>query len=95
MRTYDREQLEQLVGWFEEHLPVPKCLKQRGARRAICWFRPTATEMWEQAIQLKMVLAEYGVRVRRISTSHPGDVLYRDRWQVVATPWRGRRRLRF
>jgi hypothetical protein len=43
--------------------------------------------MWE----LVHVLRAHGLLVELLKTDDPGIVIYRDEWQVVAKPRRGRR----
>ncbi len=55
----------------------------RGRWRAdgICWFVDDAREMIARAFGLAALIGECGVPTR-----HPGTVLYRDPWQIVAEP---------
>ena len=54
----------------------------------ICWFRDDAREMVGHAYVLAALLAECGVPVERTWTRDPGQILYRDPFQVVAKPER-------
>ena len=82
----------QEVDWFNQNLPVPprasRCVKSRKRwyPDGICWFVSEAREMIAHAFVLASLLREIGVPVRKVWSDNPGQVLYRDPWQVVAKP---------
>ncbi|KRA80467.1 hypothetical protein [Altererythrobacter sp. Root672] len=80
------------VDWFNHWLPIPSrfgvVAKGRKWSDGVCWFRDDAREMVGHAYVLAALLEECGVPIERIWTRDPGQVLYRDRWQVVAKPER-------
>ena len=82
--------LRRELDWFDEWLPVPKrftvVAKGRRWSDGVCWFRDDAREMLGHAYALAVLLEECGVPVRRQWTRDPGQLLYRDHWQVVAKP---------
>lgn len=84
--------LRRELDWFNQWLPVPSRfgVVARGRRWSdgICWFRDEAREMLAHAEVLVALIAECGVPVERLWTRDPGQLLYRDRWQVVAKPER-------
>jgi hypothetical protein len=84
--------LRRELDWFNEWLPVPRrfgvVAKGRNWSDGTCWFRDDAREMVGHAYVLAALLAECGVPVDRSWTRDPGQILYRDRWQVVAKPER-------
>jgi hypothetical protein len=85
-----REALWVEIGWFEANLPVPRRfgVKSRGRWRpdGICWFVAEAREPIARAFGLAALLADCGVPVRKVATRRPGQLLYRDAWQIVAKP---------
>jgi hypothetical protein len=87
-----REALWHEIDWFEEHLPAPRrrafLVKSRKRWRAdgICWFADSAREMIGHAFALAWLLRDCGVPVTKVATRRPGQVLYRDAWQIVAKP---------
>lgn len=89
-----RQAIWQEVDWFNQNLPVPKphrkafCVKSRGRwyPDGICWFVSEAREMIAHAFVLASLLGEVGVPVRKVWAGNPGQVLYRDPWQIVAKP---------
>lgn len=82
---HDHERLEELVMWFEQHLPPPD--RSRLRPRAIFWFRSRAETMIKQFWKLAGVLRELDHEVRLLKTSRPGYVLYEDDYQVGAIPF--------
>jgi hypothetical protein len=82
------------LDWFEKHLPIPRRFGVRAKgvywRDGICWFRDDAREMLTHAYALAALIEECGVPIERRLTRNPGQVLYRDDWQVVAKPERYR-----
>lgn len=80
------------VVWFRRNLPVPhwRCFEVKSRRRyyneGICWFRDDAREMLRHAFVLTALLRDLGVLVGRLHTDRPGQILYRDAWQIVAKP---------
>jgi hypothetical protein len=63
-------------------------VKSRGRwySEGVCWFVDDAREMIARAFALAALLRECDLPVTKLATRHPGQILYRDRWQVVAKP---------
>ena len=84
--------LRREIDWFNEHLPVPRrfgvVAKGRWWSDGVCWFRDSAGEMLALAFTLAALIEECGIPVTRSWTRDPGQLLYRDHWQVVAKPKR-------
>lgn len=84
--------LRRELDWFNEHLPIPGrfCVVAKGVEwpDGVCWFRDDAREMVAHAYTLAALIEECGVPIERTWTRDPGQVLYRDRFQVVAKPER-------
>lgn len=80
------------IDWFNQWLPVPSRFdvesKSRRWRDGVCWFRDDAREMVAHAYALAALIEDCGVPTERIWTRDPGQVLYRDPFQVVAKPER-------
>jgi hypothetical protein len=81
-----REQLIDLLSWFEQHLPAPQALEKEWNKTAICWFRSESRECISRVWSLVHLLEENGVVIDKITSEHPGWVVYEDKWQVVAHP---------
>ena len=86
--------IRQELDWFNDWLPAPRRLTVKARGRlwhdGVCWFRDDARDMLVHANALAALIADCGVPVDRCWTRDPGQILYRDRWQVVAKPERGR-----
>ncbi len=82
------------LDWFNANLPVPKRFGVKAKGRwwsdGVCWFRDSAGEMLGHAYALAALIEECGVRIDRLRSRDPGQILYRDDWQVVAMPERHR-----
>jgi hypothetical protein len=84
---------ESIRTWFDSHLTRPDCMSRSGRAHArgvaISWFRDSATRHIGRARELVVLLGELGVQVEMLRTSRPGYIVYEDRYQVVAEPFRG------
>jgi hypothetical protein len=91
LSTAELDRLDELRAWFRWRLAVPARF-DRGwkvrASRGICWFKDGAVEHLGHARELAWLLREHGVVVHELWTVRPGYVVYQDRWQVVAEPFR-------
>ena len=88
--------LRELMDWFNEHLKGPYDYRLRArwrARRAICWFKPTAREHLSRAWAMAAILERNDVFIRTIKVERTGYVLYEDEAQVLAEPFADIRRL--
>lgn len=89
-----RDAIRVELEWFNEHLDSPayETFELRpirgGALKGICWFRSGAKDMIEHAFNLRALMAECGVLIKVQGTRTPGDILYRDKHQIVALPKR-------
>ncbi|HEX6374954.1 MAG TPA: hypothetical protein VFZ91_04460 [Allosphingosinicella sp.] len=85
-----REALWAEIVWFEDRLPTPSrfCVKSKRRWRphGICWFVDDAREMIARAFALASLIGECGVPATKVATRRPGQILYRDPWQIVAKP---------
>jgi hypothetical protein len=87
-----RNAVHEQLDWFAANLPSPKrrvfLVKSRGVwlSDGICWFLDDAREMIARGYALAGLLGECGVPVTRVATRTPGQILYRDEYQIVARP---------
>ena len=79
-----RELLDQHLKWFNKNLAVP-ALDDYGWR-CLFWFRSDAKELIERIWDLAAILRDEGVFVRKVWTTDPGRVIYRDKHQIGAVP---------
>jgi hypothetical protein len=89
---YEQDWLGSDLNWLEMHLKIPTILRMPGHRRAICWFHPRAARPISKVRSIVLLLEEHGVRIRMVKTNKPGQIIYEDGWQIVAKPWRGRKK---
>ena len=85
-----REALWTEIEWFEKNLPVPTRFRVKSRGRwlpvGICWFVDDAREMIARAFALAALVGDCGVPANKVATRRPGQILYRDPWQIVAKP---------
>lgn len=87
-----RDAVDEQLDWFRANLPVPKrrffLVKSRGAwlPDGICWFLDDAREMIARGFALAALFGECGIPVTKVATRAPGQILYRDDYQIVARP---------
>ena len=78
------------LDWFNAELPVPRRFAVKAKGRwwsdGVCWFRDRARDPIRHMEVLVALIEECGVPVTRTWTRDPGQLLYRDDWQVVAKP---------
>lgn len=88
--------IDQEYTWFDDHLPTPALTRRRIGRRGlvfgVCWFRPDAQECIARARHMAWLLTEAGWPVQERCSRHPGEILFKDDWQVVADPRHLKRR---
>jgi hypothetical protein len=81
-------EIGELRGWFKKNLTVPKSFGNWGG--GLSWFKSPAQEHIAQMHRMKAALEACGVHVEVLTTRDPGDVIFEDEHQIVATP-HGRR----
>jgi hypothetical protein len=87
-----REALWTEIEWFEDHLPVPKRhaflvkSRKRWYPDGLCWFVDGARDAIGHGFVMAALLHECGVRTAKVATRRPGQILYRDAYQIVAKP---------
>jgi hypothetical protein len=80
------------LDWFEDVVPAPPSTafgvrsRKRWLAHGICWFRADARDAVSHGHTLAALLGECGLPMARVTTRRPGQILYRDDWQVVAKP---------
>lgn len=76
--------LQAELTWFDENLRAPDI----DEKRAIFWFKSSATECMAHIWSLVWLLRERGMAVFVQRVERPGKVVYEDENQVAAVPWR-------
>lgn len=91
LEPHEHDWFDHEMDWLNEHLKAPKCLREAGTERAICWFKPEAKRPISKVRGVASLLDEHGHRVHMITTRKPGTIIYEDGWQIVAYPFRSTR----
>lgn len=84
---HHRMELRDLLGWFNDHLPVPELLSEPRHKSALSWFKPESKASITRVWSIVRILQQNGVVINKIRTGNPGLVIYEDEWQIVAKPW--------
>jgi hypothetical protein len=80
--------------WFKDNLSRPSRFGRTASKghfrrdsAGLSWFKPSATEYVERAIQMSDVLKRGGYPITMLKTRKPGFIVYEDKWQIVAEPF--------
>jgi hypothetical protein len=89
----DREKLEELIRWFDKHLPIPdyyqKKKNRQEAKSATSWFKDTSLDFIVKMNELSEILKTYNVEVERISSKKIlGKKIFEDEFQITVIPYR-------
>lgn len=79
-----RDTVIETLQWYNENLAVPRITDKE--HRCVFWFRADQQEIIAQLWDLVAILLEHQVEVRRLLTTDPGMIVYRDDYQVAALP---------
>ena len=84
-------ELDNMVAWFEQNLPVPDkfttSTNPRAQNVSLSWFKPTATECIQRFRSIVSIIEQHDYSVEMLRTDRPGYVVYEDDFQIVATPF--------
>ena len=73
--------------WFHEHLPNPPFYDDGNTVGAVTWFRtPIPPAMAERVAALRGILDAHGVVHDVVVSADPGEIVYRDDFQVGVVP---------
>lgn len=96
LSDYERDYLDELLCWFDKHLPVPDRFFCNGRktyiRHGVCWFKTSARAHLARSWEMVALLESHGVWIQRLTARRPGLLLYEDDWQIVAVPSLPKRR---
>lgn len=87
------EALESTRAWFNENLERPSRFTNskppyyRKPRKAICWFKDSASRHIAKARILVEIVRNHDIEVRTLLTSRAGYIVYEDCYQVAAEPF--------
>ncbi len=87
----EADDLQNLLDWFNAHMPCPDEARRRVlSRRAVFWFRPSAHAYIKKSWELVHLLRLHGLLVEVQKTRSPGSIVYADHYQIAAIPRKGR-----
>jgi len=82
--------------WFNLKLDEPNRFarsRRRGANKcAISWFKASAKAHIRRAREVAALLAEHQIQSKMLRSTKPGYVVYEDRFQITAEPFRSEHR---
>lgn len=91
--AFEEDHHDEVRWWFSAHLERPtrftaaKAPLYRKKRRALSWFKDSATEHIARIRELIWILENHGVYVHSLKTERVGYVVYEDEHQIVAEPF--------
>lgn len=87
----DKEELEELFGWFNDFLAIPQRLskssKPRAECKAISWFRDSANLHIRKIREIADVLERNNIQIEMLTSKTLGYIVYEDEHQVIAIPF--------
>lgn len=89
-----RRMVKRYIDWYSDYLPKPhrfhrsKSKAEKYQTRGICWFKPDATNHIDNAQRLAAILERNGYPIETVKASRVGYIVYEDKYQVVADPFR-------
>ena len=88
----EKENLQKLIEWFDEHLPVPEFyddpVKRSEELHTYFWFKAGATEFLDAMNSLTLILEENGVKVDKLHAKKvPGKLIFEDYCQIAVAPF--------
>ncbi|MCO5113909.1 MAG: hypothetical protein M9899_07020 [Bdellovibrionaceae bacterium] len=90
---YELNEIKKSLFWLETHLPAAKKFSRKkniGDKntQGISWIKSDANEIVKRLYELKDIIERHGYQVEVIKTQRPGYIVYEDRFQIVAEPFR-------
>lgn len=87
----EHRELRLRLKWFNDNLHIPPTYDDPQNKRALSWFKSSATKPIQYMWDLKRMLDQHGFHVDVLKTLEPGKIIYEDDWQVVAIPRKGQK----
>ena len=83
MEPEDADLFREIDGWFAENLPWPPQCKNRES--VVCWFKTeNSAEMMKMIRPALWLLERYHHPYFLVYTNSPGEIVYEDRYPIVA-----------
>ena len=88
----NKKEYDDQYEWFRKNLKKPQSFtrssKPHAKKVAISWFKTHAIEHIARMYELARILHSHGIEVETIKTERPGYVVYEDKHQVAAEPFK-------
>ena len=88
----EQKEYDDIYEWFRKNLKKPRSFtrssKPHAKKVAISWFKTQATEHIARMYEVARILYSHGIEVETIKTERPGYVVYEDKHQVAAEPFK-------
>ena len=83
MEQEDEDLYMEIDAWFAENLPWPEPCKRQ--ERVVCYFKTeNADEMLKWMKPALWLLSRYDIPYYVVYTNTPGEIVYEDKYQIVA-----------
>lgn len=83
MEQEDADLYMEIDAWFAENLPWPEPCKNQ--ERVVCYFKTeNADEMMKWMKPALWLLSRYDIPYYVVYTNTPGEIVYEDKYQIVA-----------
>lgn len=87
----EKENLQKLIEWFDENLPVPEFYddpaKRSEEQHTYFWFKSGASEFLERMNALTAILEKNGIKAERLTAAEiPGKLIFEDDCQIAVVP---------
>ena len=88
----EKENLQNLIKWFDENLPVPEFYddpaKRSEEQHTYFWFKADADEFLGAMNGLTEILERNGVKVEKLCAAEaPGELVFEDYCQIAVVPF--------
>lgn len=88
----EKENLQKLISWFDENLPVPEFYDDPAQRteeqHTYFWFKTSATEFLDAMDSLISILERNGTKVVTLRAEKvPGELVFEDYCQIAVVPF--------
>lgn len=88
---YEHDMEKEIYAWFKKNLKVPKVQSSNSNYhtnpRAISWFKSSASQHIDKMRQYIQILESHDLKVKQLSTTRPGKIVYEDEHQIAAIPF--------
>jgi hypothetical protein len=84
--------MNSIMDWFADNLEKPdkfnRSKRNSAQDKAISWYKDTAIEHINKMHEIKDVLKAHGISVNILKTKKPGYIIYEDKYQICAEPFK-------